>query len=157
LTAELNPIVLHEHGLPTALDWLSHNMQERYHLNVTLKLNPQANPQSELTKVVLYECIRELLFNVVKHSQTTEAHVEMNLLSEQEIEIIVSDEGIGFDIKQLDQHLSDASGIGLSNIEFRLSLINGKFSLESSEGQGTIARIIASLDLEELNTPTDNS
>lgn len=156
LTAELNPIVLHEEGLLTALDWLSQNMQERYHLNVTMKLEPRANPRTELTKVVLYECIRELLFNVVKHSQVTEAHLEMNLLSEQEIEIVVSDQGTGFDLQQLDQGLSDASGIGLSNIEFRLSLIKGKFSLESSQGQGTTARIIASLDSDESTVPTDN-
>lgn len=157
LTAELNPVVLHENGLPTALEWLAQNMDERYHLTVTLDLDHKASPQTELTNIVLYECIRELLFNVVKHSKTDQAHVRLSLLSEQEIEIVVSDQGIGFDLQQLDQQISDASGIGLSNIEFRLSLIKGKFLLESSKGRGTIARITASLDSEESNTPTEIS
>lgn len=146
LTAELNPVVLHEEGLVTALEWLSHNMRERYNLNVTLDLDRRADPQQDSTKVALYECIRELLFNVVKHSETSEARVCISLLPENKIEIVVSDNGVGFDTEQLDHQISDASGIGLSNIEFRLSLINGKFRLESSQGQGTVARIVASLD-----------
>ncbi|QDV17660.1 Sensor protein FixL [Gimesia panareensis] len=145
LTAELNPVVLHEEGLVTALEWLSHNMRERYNLNVTLDLDRRADPQNDTTKVALYECIRELLFNVVKHSETTEARVCMSLLPENKIEIVVSDNGVGFDTQQLDHQISDASGIGLSNIEFRLSLIKGKFRLQSSHGEGTVARIIASL------------
>ncbi|QDU49121.1 PAS domain S-box protein [Gimesia panareensis] len=145
LTAELNPVVLHEEGLVTALEWLSHNMRERYNLNVTLDLDRRADPQNDTTKVALYECIRELLFNVVKHSETTEARVCMSLLPENKIEIVVSDNGVGFDTQQLDHQISDASGIGLSNIEFRLSLIKGKFRLQSSRGEGTVARIIASL------------
>ncbi|QDT26193.1 Sensor protein FixL [Gimesia panareensis] len=146
LTAELNPVVLHEEGLITALEWLSHNMRERYNLNVTLDLDHRADPQNDTTKVALYECIRELLFNVVKHSETTEARVCMSLLPENKIEIVVSDNGVGFDTQQLDHQISDASGIGLSNIEFRLSLIKGKFRLQSSHGEGTVARIIASLN-----------
>ncbi|MCH9655467.1 MAG: PAS domain S-box protein [Planctomycetes bacterium] len=155
LTAELNPVVLHEEGLATALEWLSHNMKERYNLTVTLDLDRRANSSNELTNIVLYECIRELLFNVVKHSQTAQAEVRMSLVSEQKIEIVVSDEGIGFDPRQLDKQLSEASGIGLSNIEFRLSLIKGKFWLESSNGNGTIARMIAPTDSEESKALDD--
>lgn len=146
LTAELNPVVLHEEGLITALEWLSQNMRERYNLHVTLDLDRRADPQQESTRVALYECIRELLFNVVKHSETSQARVCISLLPDNKIEIVVSDNGVGFDTEQLDHQISDASGIGLSNIEFRLSLINGKFWLESSRGQGTVARIIAALD-----------
>ncbi|WP_145307558.1 PAS domain S-box protein [Gimesia fumaroli] len=151
LTAELNPVVLHEEGLATALEWLAHNMKERYKLDVTLDLDRRANPQSETTKIVLYECIRELLFNVVKHSQTDQAHVSLKHLPNQDIEVTVSDQGIGFDTDQLDHQLSDASGIGLSNVEFRLSLIKGKFWLESQAGQGTTAHIIAYLNSDNIS------
>lgn len=151
LTAELNPVVLHEEGLATALEWLAHNMKERYKLNVTLDLDHRANPQNETTKIVLFECIRELLFNVVKHSQTSEAHVSMTFLPNQDLELIVSDKGIGFDIEQLDHQISDATGIGLSNVEFRLSLIKGKFWLDSQHGEGTTAHIIAYLNPDKAN------
>ena len=39
--------------------------------------------------------------------------------------------------------------MGLSNIEFRLSLIKGKFRLESEIGKGTVAHIIVSRDAVE--------
>ncbi|WP_417383362.1 PAS domain S-box protein [Gimesia sp.] len=152
LTAELNPVVLHEEGLAMALEWLAHNMLERYNLTVTLDLDQTVSPQAELTKIVLYECIREILFNVVKHSQATQAHVSMHSVSDQEVEIIVSDEGIGFDPQQLETHLSEAGGMGLSNIEFRLSLIKGQFRLESAVGKGTVAHIIVSMDADNLDS-----
>lgn len=157
LTAELNPVVLYEDGLATALEWLSHSMKERHNLNVTLDLDRQANPRNEVTSVILFECVRELLFNVVKHSQKIQAHVRMSLLAENKIEIVVSDTGIGFDLRKLDQQISNSSGIGLSNIEFRLSLIKGEFWLESSNGNGTTARMIAPTESEETaNSQTDN-
>ncbi len=57
----------------------------------------------------------------------------MSLVSEQKIEIVVSDEGIGFDPRQLDKQLSEASGIGLSNIEdFAYHLSKEQILLESS-------------------------
>lgn len=143
LTAELNPVVLHEEGLATALEWLAHNMEERYKLEVTLDLDHSANPQSETTKIVLYECIRELLFNVVKHSQTTQAHVCLVRLPNHDIEVTVSDKGVGFDKRQTDQQTSSGGTIGLRNIEFRLSLIHSDFWIESQPGKGTIAHIIA--------------
>ncbi|HAH49285.1 PAS domain S-box protein [Gimesia sp.] len=143
LTAELNPVVLHEEGLPMALEWLAHNMQERYNLTVALDLDQAVSPQAELTKIVLYECVREILFNVVKHAQATHAQVGMHSISNQELEITVSDDGVGFDLQQFDQQKTEPGGMGLSNIEYRLSLINGKFWLDSSPGQGTKAHIIA--------------
>ncbi|QDT91664.1 PAS domain S-box protein [Gimesia algae] len=152
LTAELNPVVLHEEGLAMALEWLAHNMLERYNLTVALNLDETVSPQAELTKIVLYECIREILFNVVKHSQTSRADVRMQALSDQEVEITVSDEGVGFDPQRLETQLSKAGGMGLSNIEFRLSLIKGKFHLESTVGKGTVAHIIVSLDASETDS-----
>ncbi|MCA9023017.1 MAG: PAS domain S-box protein, partial [Planctomycetaceae bacterium] len=152
LTAELNPVVLHEEGLAMALEWLAHNMLERYNLTVTLDLDQTVSPQAELTKIVLYECIREILFNVVKHSQATQAHVSMHPVTDQELEITVSDEGVGFDPQQLETHFSEAGGMGLSNIEFRLSLIKGKFRLESAVGKGTVAHIIVSMDADNLES-----
>jgi len=143
LTAELNPVVLHEEGLTMALEWLAHNMQERYNLTVGLDLDQAVSPQAELTKIVLYECVREILFNVVKHAQATHAQVGMHSISNQELEITVSDDGVGFDLQQIDQQKTEPGGMGLSNIEYRLSLINGKFWLDSSPGQGTKAHIIA--------------
>ncbi|WP_339735132.1 PAS domain S-box protein [uncultured Gimesia sp.] len=157
LTAELNPVVLHEEGLATALEWLAHNMKERYKLSVTLDLDHRANPQNETTKIVLFECIRELLFNVVKHSQMKEAHVSMTHLPNHDIELTVSDKGIGFDTRQLDHRLPDANGIGLSNIEFRLSLIKGKFWLDSHQGEGTTAHIIAYLNSDKVSDPNPDA
>ena len=73
----------------------------------------------------------------------------MHPVSDQDVEITVTDEGVGFDPQHLETHQSDAGGMGLSNIEFRLSLIKGKFRLESEIGKGTVAHIIVSRDAVE--------
>jgi len=82
-------------------------------------------------KFNLYRIIQELFNNAVKHSNAAEFKVEMNKLDNGEIEINVSDNGVGFDMDKVKQ------GLGLANIQYRLSLsgISGEF--ESKKGAGT--------------------
>lgn len=52
----------------------------------------------------------------------------------QHIAIIVEDDGVGFDMKELEKE----SSVGLRNIRFRLEhLINGRMELESEVGKGS--------------------
>jgi signal transduction histidine kinase len=47
-------------------------------------------------KLLLFESVRELLFNVVKHAQTRSAMVNVRHIGDH-LQVIVSDQGAGFD------------------------------------------------------------
>ena len=54
-------------------------------------------PLTESTNILLFESVRELLLNAVKHSKTYSAKVSVRS-EEGLLHLVVSDEGIGFDL-----------------------------------------------------------
>ncbi len=70
LNVELFPPVLQHSGLPAALTWLARWTQDKYKLSVEIAADPQADSARKDVRTLLFESVRELLFNVVKYAQT---------------------------------------------------------------------------------------
>lgn len=132
LTAELSPSVLNR-GLVPALEWLSRWMKQKLGFSVSLSAAdiPQTN---EATTVLLYQAVRELLFNASKHARVEAARVHVSLV-EDHLHISVQDDGVGFDPKSL--HKDDLEGFGLVSIGERIALLGGRFDIESAPGAGS--------------------
>lgn len=137
LTAQLSPPVLHEMGLAPALEWLVQWIAHHQHLMVELQVEPQAEPQEESIRVLLFECVRELLLNVVKHAGVDRAQLVMARGSDDMIEIIVSDAGPGFDVARVYADRRLAGGFGLFSVRERLSALGGTMTVQSGPGSGT--------------------
>lgn len=131
LTAELSPSVLRHGRLSAALEWLSDWMQEHHGLKVELTTDPRMDPDRQDITVLLFESLRELLFNVVKHAGVQIAYVEMSNINDS-LCLSVTDYGVGFDPKKIWE--KDGTGFGLLNIRERLSLLGGNLEIESSPG-----------------------
>ncbi|TCP28737.1 two-component system sensor histidine kinase DesK [Scopulibacillus darangshiensis] len=86
-----------------------------------------------LTQNILGMCLREAATNIVKHSRANHCHVVIRR-SKREIEIIISDDGIGFGNKNV-------NGNGLKGMEERLALIEGSLSLTSHNGTELSLRV----------------
>ena len=94
--------------------------------------------------MLLFESVRELLVNAVKHAKVDRVEVDLALEAEDRLCITVSDEGVGFDPAGLvDPAKASAVGWGLFSIRERLTLLGGRFDVESSPGNGTRLRLIA--------------
>ena len=98
LVADLSPSVLHEFGLTAALKWLAERMKAHHHLPVTLEIESTADglqiPEDQA--LLLFQSVRELLLNVVKHARCSNAVVSMGIEAGT-LRITVFDDGIGFD------------------------------------------------------------
>ena len=77
LAAELSPPILRDSGLLSGLEWLCRWMAEKYELKVQLVMEMDPPSLAEDVKVLLFESVRELLLNVVKHSGTTAAKIQL--------------------------------------------------------------------------------
>jgi two-component system, NarL family, sensor kinase len=84
-------------------------------------------------KLILFRMIQEGLQNIVKHAQARNIKVSINY-TDSHLEIVISDDGKGFDIKQ---ELEAGSGLGLQNIMNRAALIKGKALITSVINKGT--------------------
>jgi signal transduction histidine kinase len=134
LTAELSPPLLHDAGLEAGLRWLSRWMLDRHGLEVTFDITADSVPVPEAMRIVLFQAVRELLFNVVKHAGTRTAHVVMEV--DDEVRITVLDEGNGFDAAaRFDEEFT--GGFGLFSIRERLESLGGRLDATSSPGRGT--------------------
>lgn len=136
LTAELSPPVLYDAGLAAGLEWLARQMLARHGLPVHLEVEAEAVEVATDIAVFLFQAVRELLFNVVKHAQADSAQVRMVRSSPTEVQIVVADQGIGFNPAEL-EHREVAEGFGLFSIRERLSFLGGQFHIDSAPGRGT--------------------
>lgn len=144
LTMELCPPVLHEMGLGAGLGWLAHWMHEKHGLQVHLDLRQLEEPQATEIRILLFESIRELLFNVVKHAQVKEAFIEGAACGPERLQIIIRDEGAGFDPARLQGDTERTNGgFGLFSIRQRLGLIGGRLEIESRPGTGSRFTILS--------------
>jgi PAS domain S-box-containing protein len=144
LSFELFPPVLHHSGLPSALTWLADWTRQKYGLEVLVSADPRANSDRKDVRTLLFESVRELLFNAVKHAQADRATVDLRIGPDEELCITVADEGIGFDPAAFaDQAKSSQVGWGLFSIRERLTLLGGRLEIHSAPGQGTRFRLIA--------------
>ncbi len=152
LTAELSPPILHEGGLIPGLEWLARSMTDKHGLLVDLSYDEDLPPMAEDVKVLLFESVRELLFNAVKHAKVGSAGLNIRTLDEGLLRITVSDAGPGFDSGKLKQAGEAGAGFGLFSIRERLDLIGGMFEIHSAPGQGS--RFMLTVPLEQ-HRPAD--
>jgi PAS domain S-box-containing protein len=146
LTVDLSPPVLKNEGLTDTLSWLVTQMQSLYDLTVVVTATQSFRMASEDMRVLLFQIIRELLFNVVKHAETNRATVKLQLV-EKQLMIEVADEGIGFDVSRAAAQVDDHSRFGLFSARERLRLFGGQLEIDSAPGQGTRINIAVPVDL----------
>lgn len=149
LTTELSPPILYDGGLAPAMTWLGRWMQTRHGLHVSVKADEKVDPLAEQIRVFLFQAVRELLFNVFKHAGVERAGVEVERREEQ-IRIVVSDDGIGFNAADTGpvatpgaagqdgaSGIDGAGGFGLFSIRERIEWLGGSMEVDSSPGSGT--------------------
>ncbi|MFO7654405.1 MAG: PAS domain-containing protein [Candidatus Krumholzibacteriia bacterium] len=145
LTTELSPPILHEAGLSAGLEWLASWMADKHGLFVDLGIEAEPVQLSEPVRILLFESVRELLFNAVKHSRARSATVNLRRLSRQ-LQVVVSDQGKGFDPAAV-RPGAEGGGFGLFSIRERLDLVGGTFEMHSVPGAGS--RFVLTAPLEE--------
>lgn len=127
--------MLHELGLPAALHWLAEDMV-KHGVTVELRLSPGPLPVREDQHVLLYQSVRELLINIVKHAKTSQARLSLSVEGTNQLQSVVSDGGAGFEVESLVAKHAGAH-FGLFSIRERMEAMGGAFQLDSAPGRGT--------------------
>ena len=83
-------------------------------------------------EIAIFRIVQELSTNIIKHSQATEATIHLTD-HEDNINIIIEDNGVGFDRK----NINTADGMGLQNIKKKIVQLGGNFEIDSTPGKGT--------------------
>lgn len=136
LTFELSPPILYEFGLDAALEWLCNHFKSDHKLECKFCPNGSATALQLERRITLFQVVRELLTNVVKHAQARNASVTIQHDS-RNVTVTVTDDGIGFDPSTLSQTAPENHGLGLFSIGERIRYMGGTIRIDSGTGRGT--------------------
>jgi two-component system, chemotaxis family, CheB/CheR fusion protein len=137
LISDLSPSILYEAGLDAALPWLGRKMKAEHGLDVLTEINAKIPNDSRGVVAMLFQAVRELLLNVVKHAGVDRARVQLDQLDGHEVRIVVEDQGVGFDPDVAQSDHTKSTGLGLFGQRERLQYIGGSCEIESRPGAGT--------------------
>lgn len=141
ISVDLSPPQLHNLGFAAAARWwIDKIANEHPAILFELKCDLPPLSLSPDTRIVLFQALRELTQNAIKHGhgQILEVLVERR---GDEVELIVIDNGCGFDPSQLDMLPTNSGGFGLFNIHERISMLEGNIEIESVPDKGTRIRV----------------
>jgi CheY-like chemotaxis protein len=126
-------------------------MEGKHGLKVEVASQKEKFPLAGDTRVLIFESIRELLFNIVKHSGVKKAQVAIAENGKM-LEIKVKDLGKGFEPSNL-KKVGENGGFGLFSIMERIELIGGEFNIRSALGEGACFSILAPLAEADVESP----
>ena len=100
------------------------------------------SPQKQL---IIFRIAQEALNNIIKHAKASHINIIMEYSSEL-LNLVIKDNGIGFNNTFYEQTNLKNSGTGIGNLYNRAKLIGGKLEINSLKRKGTTVRLLAPID-----------
>ena len=145
-SSQLRPPALIHFGLEKAIRSHADSFHEKYKdISVRLDLEPDGKTLSENNRLALFRVFQELMNNVARHAEASEVTVRFRL-SESTAELVVQDNGRGFEVPRRWLDLARAGHLGLVGIQERVQAVGGTFVIDSSPGKGSIVHVVIPLE-----------
>lgn len=144
----LRPMSLDDLGLVPTLQRYISNYVEESNIVVDFHVFGDPHPLKPVIELAAFRIIQEALTNIKKHSGANNATIRVEFTKEQ-INLLISDDGKGFDLNRLKAANREDTGYGLLSMRERVELLNGKFDIKTTQGKGTKIFVSMSLDINE--------
>lgn len=135
ISSELRPSVLDDLGFAAAAAWYVDQFSARTGLKVALVLSSDDPEQGGAVATALFRVLQESLTNVARHAKASKVEVRV-VLRDDEWVLSIRDDGVGF--------IQDArrqTGFGLVGMRERVQILDGRFSIRTSPGAGTLIEV----------------
>jgi PAS domain S-box-containing protein len=136
LSHQLHPARLDLQGLVAATGGFCRELASQHEVQIKFLHHDVPDQIPMEVALCVFRIVQEALRNVVKHSKTPEANVELSG-NGQEIDLCISDSGVGFNPESVHR----TGGLGLISMRERLRLIGGRLTVESEPLHGTRIRV----------------
>ncbi len=140
ISRTLSPIQLQELGITSAIrnlvDVMDESNSDVFFFGNIENIDGLLSKEKELS---LYRLIQECFSNVLKHAKAQSTQLKLKKNKENEIEVTIQDNGIGFEFSK---KFKDLRSLGLKTIEERVRYLNGTLNVESKQGKGTIYKLL---------------
>ena len=136
---DMRPMSLDDLGLVPALRQLVSKLEERKILKTDFQVNGKERALEKHVEVTLFRIIQEGLNNIHRHAGVSEGRLRL-LFSSNDLSILISDEGRGFDMAETEEMRKSGTGnghFGILGMEERAKLIGASLNVISNPGEGT--------------------
>jgi signal transduction histidine kinase len=132
---ELRPAALDDLGLIPALHSFMKHFTTRTGVRARLTAFAGVEKLDTARRTILYRVAQEALNNVARHAQASRAEVKIQK-SDGAICMKIKDNGKGFQAERL-SHSKKNKRLGLLGMRERVEMVSGRFTVESTPGNGT--------------------
>jgi PAS domain S-box-containing protein len=144
LTFEISSPILYDLGFEPALEWLAEQLGARHAIACTFDDDGAPKPLAADLRVVLYQAVRELCTNIVKHARARTARIEVRRVDDT-LRVEVRDDGVGFAPEASGGRPLLTRGFGLFSVRERLQHLGARLEIDSTPGQGSRVTLVAPL------------
>ncbi len=134
--AEISPPLLFDIGLDEAVRELLEETRNRCGISYYFEGDNSSLALDKEQRVLVYEAIRQLLLNIISHARAKTIWVNIHSTMAG-LEVVVEDDGTGFDAPAVISSLRPADGVGLLNLRERLCYLGGCLDIQSKPENGT--------------------
>lgn len=132
ISNNIMPSILQDFGLPAAIKDFCNYINKTQSVLINLDTSQYKLKGPSIEETVLFQSIKELVHNTLKHSQAK--NIDIFLEShENQVNLYYKDDGIGF---MVEEKLRQQDGMGLNNIVNKIKTIHGLSLIKSEPGAG---------------------
>jgi two-component system sensor histidine kinase DegS len=136
ISLDLRPSILDNLGLVPAVRWLTEKVAGESEIKTKLSVDGGIRKLSSETELMIFRIIQEALNNVQRHSNATEAM--LNLIYDLQVfKIIIEDNGVGFYLGRTSSSTTKKTRLGIMGMKQRVQSLGGDFEINSNPGKGT--------------------
>lgn len=140
----LHPPQLDDLGLMAALRWYAGKIRSQYGIEVRIISNGEKIRLADDTRLTLFRIAQEAITNSARHSESSHVAIEVKQ-SSSSVNLIIEDNGKGFDVKSILAHGKQIGCWGLIGMIERAALLGGECTIRSQPGKGTRVEVAVPL------------
>jgi len=140
LSLDLRPSQLDHFGLVDTLQWYVDRWVHRTGLIMHFaadRLQPRPHPLIETT---CFRVVQEALTNIIRHARARQVWITLQQ-HDTALDLLIRDDGIGFDIDVARAQAAQGKGLGLFGMEERVRLVGGQLEIATAPKKGTEIRV----------------
>jgi len=157
VSSDLRPSVLDDFGLITALRILCKDFGKRHGPQTDFQVEDASRTERDPhLAIALYRIAQEALANVARHAEASS--VTLRLLGQgSSLQLIVTDNGKGFDLNEVTRLRGAGHGLGLISMRERSELLGGTFTVESASNEGTTITVTIPAEDQQRDEEGENT
>lgn len=132
ILSELRPVILDDHGLIEAMEWLGRQFTANTGIAVKFTCTETEIKATEPIATCIFRVYQEAFTNITRHAKANTVATSLRV-TDGNIAVMIADDGKGFKTESVQNNQS----FGIFGMKERVLSLNGKFELISSSGKGT--------------------